>query len=143
MSTPAIVVLESTLLPQARQQIREQHIRLPVVDGAGQLVGIVTDDDINRVSDSPATDVRDYNLYHRVSDLPIADIMTRTVVTVAADTSIREVARLLLEHRIGGVPVLEDGYVIGVITKSDLFRLIVALDDQTVPRSADAEAAIC
>ncbi|HET9223650.1 MAG TPA: CBS domain-containing protein, partial [Roseiflexaceae bacterium] len=78
------------------------------------------------VSDSPATDVRDYNLYHRVGDLPIGDIMTRAVVTVAPDASILKVAQLLLEHRIGGVPVVEDGQVIGVITESDLFRLIVA-----------------
>lgn len=127
MSSPAIVAPATAPLPQARKQMREQRIRrLPVVDVAGRLVGIVTEGDINRVSDSPATDVRDYNLYHRASDLPIGDIMTRSVVTVAADTSILEVAQLLLEHRIGGVPVVEEGHVIGVITESDLFRLIVA-----------------
>src|SRR5262245_24521461 len=104
MSSPAIVVGATTPLPEARSQMREQRIRrLPVVDGAGRLVGIVTEGDINRVSDSPATDVREYNLYHRAGDLPIGDIMTRAVVTVAADTPILEVARLLLEHRIGGV----------------------------------------
>ena len=131
MSSPAIVVAETTPLPQARRQMREQHIRrLLVVDGDGQLVGIVTEGDINRVSDSPATDVRDYNLYHRVGDLPIGDIMTRAIITVAADTPILEVARLLLEHRIGGVPVVEAGRVIGVITESDLFRLIVARETQ-------------
>jgi CBS domain-containing protein len=131
MSSPAIVVRATTSLPEARSQMRERRIRrLPVVDGAGQLVGIVTEGDINRVSDSPATDVRDYNLYHRAGDLPIGDIMTQAVVTVAADTPILEVARLLLEHRIGGVPVVEDGRVVGVITESDLFRLIVARGTQ-------------
>src|SRR5262245_4740564 len=74
MSSPAIVVGATTPLPEARSQMREQRIRrLPVVDGAGQLVGIVTEGDINRVSDSPATDVREYNLYHRAGDLPIGD----------------------------------------------------------------------
>jgi CBS domain-containing protein len=127
MSRPAIVVLETTPLPLARRQMREQRIRrLPVVNDGGQLVGIVTEGDINRVSDSPATDVCDYNLYHRVGDLPIREIMTRAVVTVAADTPIPAVARLLLEYRIGGVPVIAEGQVIGVITESDLFRLIVA-----------------
>jgi CBS domain-containing protein len=132
MSSPAIVVPETTALPQARRQMQEQRIRrLPVVDGAGRLVGIVTEGDINRVSDSPATDVCDYNLYHRVGDLPIRDIMTRSVVVAAPDTPILEVARLLLEHRIGGVPVVQEGQVIGVITESDLFRLIVARETQT------------
>jgi CBS domain-containing protein len=60
MSSPAIVVRETTLLPEARRQMREQRIRrLPVVDDAGRLVGIVTAGDINRVSESPATDVCD------------------------------------------------------------------------------------
>jgi CBS domain-containing protein len=127
MSSPAIAVTAATPLPQVRRQMQEQRIRrLPVVDTDGRLIGIVTEGDINRVSDSPATDVRDYNLYHRVGDLPIGDIMTRAVVTVAPDASILKVAQLLLEHRIGGVPVVEDGQVIGVITESDLFRLIVA-----------------
>jgi CBS domain-containing protein len=143
MSSPAIVVGETAPLPQARRQMREQRIRrLPVVDVAGRLVGIVTEGDINRVSDSPATDVRDYNLYHRVGDLPIGEIMTQPVVTVAADTPILEVARLLLEHRIGGVPVVEDRHVIGVITESDLFRLIVARETQDARSSAETEAGI-
>jgi len=131
MSSPAIVVYEITPLPQARQKMVERRIRrLPVVDATNHLVGIVTEGDINRVSDSPATDVCDYNLYHRAGDLPIHEIMTRAVVTVAADTPILEVAQLLLEHRIGGVPVMEEGHIIGVITESDLFRLIVARETQ-------------
>jgi CBS domain-containing protein len=126
MSSPALVVDESMPLPDVRQRLTQQHIRrLPVVNAAGQLVGIVTEGDVNRVSDSHITDVRDYSLYYRVADLPIGEIMTRTVVTVTPDTSIMEVARLLLYHRIGGVPVVEDGRVIGMITESDLFRLIV------------------
>jgi CBS domain-containing protein len=143
MSKPAIVTLTTTSLPQARRQMQEQRIRrLPVVDVAGRLVGIVTEGDINRVSDSPATDVRDYNLYHRVGDLPIRDIMTQAVVTVAPDTSILEVAQLLLEHRIGGVPVVEEGQVIGVITESDLFRLIVARETQGAQSSGEGTAEV-
>jgi CBS domain-containing protein len=143
MSSPAIVVRETTPLPQARRQMREQRIRrLVVVDVAGRLVGIVTEGDINRVSDSPATDVRDYNLYHRVYDLPIRDIMTREVVIVAPDTQIPEVARLLLAHRIGGVPVVEQGHVIGVITESDLFRLIVARETQAAQLSREGTAEV-
>ena len=127
MSCPAIVAPETLTLPQARQLMRERRVRrLPVVDAAGCLVGIVTEGDINRVSDSPATDVRDYNLYHTVRDLPLHDIMTREVVVVAPDTPITEVAQRLLERRIGGVPVVAAGQVIGVITESDLFRLLVA-----------------
>ena len=127
MTSPAIVVPEKMTLPAARCLMQEQHIRrLPVVDASGRLVGIVTEGDINRISDSHVTDVRDYNLYHRVADLPIREIMTRSVVTVAPDTPIVAVAQRLLEQRIGGVPVVDAGRVVGVITESDLFRLMVA-----------------
>ena len=71
MSSPAIVAPETMTLPEARRMLRERGIRrMPVVDAAGRLVGIVTEGDINCISDSHVSDVRDYNLYHRVSDLP-------------------------------------------------------------------------
>jgi CBS domain-containing protein len=127
MTTPPITASPAMVLPQARQLMRERRIRrLPVVDAEGALLGIITERDIIRVSDSHVTDVRDYNLYHRIADLPIGDIMTHEVVTVSPDTPIIEVAQLLLERRIGGVPVVESGRVVGVITESDLFRLIVS-----------------
>ena len=126
MSRPAIVAAPTMLLPQARRLLRQRGIRrLVVVDAAGRLVGIVTEGDINRLSDSHVTDVRDYNLYHRVGELPIGEIMTREVVRVTPDTPLIEVAGLLLSHRIGGLPVVEGEQVVGVITESDLFRLLV------------------
>jgi CBS domain-containing protein len=127
MTSPAIVAPETMTLPEARRLLRRERIRrLPVVDGAGRLVGIVSEGDINRVSDSHVTDVRDVNLYHCAGDLPIRDIMTRDVVTATPDMPVFAVARLLLDRRIGGVPVIEAGRIVGVITESDLFRLIVS-----------------
>jgi CBS domain-containing protein len=126
MTSPAITITETMPLPLARRLLRECRIRrAPVVDPGGRLVGIITEGDINRVSDSHVGDVRDYDLYHRVADLPISVIMTRNVVTATPDMSIMQVAQLLLDHQIGGVPVIEDGQIVGMITESDLFRLIV------------------
>lgn len=126
MSSPAIVAPETMTLPEARRMLRERGIRrLPVVNAAGQLVGIVTEGDINCISDSHVSDVRDYNLYHRVADLPLRDFMTHTVATVSPEMPVMEVAQVLLDQRIGGVPVVAGGQIVGVITESDLFRLIV------------------
>ncbi|HNP70510.1 MAG TPA: CBS domain-containing protein [Kouleothrix sp.] len=126
MSSPAIVAPETLPLPEARRMLQERRIRrMPVVDAEGRLVGIVTEGDINRISDSHVSDVRDYNLYHRVADLPLRDFMTREVRAATPDMPVMAVAQLLLDHRIGGVPVVEDGRVVGMITESDLFRLIV------------------
>jgi CBS domain-containing protein len=126
MSCPAIVPPMTMVLPEARQILRQHRIRrIPVIDADGRLIGIVTEGDINRVSESHVTDVRDYNLYHRVGDLPIGEIMTRDPITATPGMPIIEVAQRLLDHRIGGVPVVEDERVVGIITESDLFRLIV------------------
>lgn len=126
MSQPPICVSDSTTLPEARRLMHRHRVRrLPVVDSDGRLVGIVTEGDINRISDSHVHDMRQYNLYHRVADLPLRDFMTRNVITVGPDEPVIAVAQLLLHHRIGGVPVVEEGRVIGVITESDLFRRMV------------------
>lgn len=131
MTTPAIVALETTTLPAARRLLQEQHIRrLPVVNASGALVGIITEGDINRISASSATDVRDYNLYHRVADLPLRDCMTRDVITVEPDTPIVTVAMILRDRKIGGLPVIDNGYIVGMITANDLFNVLITEQDQ-------------
>ncbi len=138
MSQPPICASESMVLPEARRLMRERRVRrLPVLDSAERLVGIVTEGDINRISDSHIHDVREYNLYHRAADLPLRDFMTQDVVTVAPDDSIIAVAQLLLRHRIGGIPVVEQGRVVGMITESDLFRRMVERETGRAPASGE------
>lgn len=143
MSSPAIVAPETMPLPEARQLLHDRQIRhLPVINAMGQLVGIVSQGDIYRVSDAPATDVRDYDLRYRVSNLPLAEIMTREVITVTPDTSMIEVAQLLLKHKIGGTPVVSDGQVVGMITESDLFRMIIMAEEDVSVRKAPRQQSI-
>lgn len=138
MTSPAIVVSETTLLPEARRSMHDQRVRrLPVVDAAGALVGIITEGDINSVSDTPKTDVRDYNMYFDIAHLPVREIMRHKVIVVTPDTPLTEVAQLLLQHRIGGLPVVEHGQVVGVISESDLLRKL--LDSQAALDGADAD----
>lgn len=143
MSSPAITAPESLTLPEAQQMLAQARIRrLPVVDAAGRLVGIVTASDISRVSDSAAIDRHEYDLTHRAAAMPLSAIMSRPVISVAPDTPILEVARLLLANRIGGVPVEEGGRVVGVITESDLFRLIVVQKTQVVEPDGELDLMI-
>jgi CBS domain-containing protein len=126
MSSPAIVARDTEALPRARALLASEGIRrLPVVNSAGDLVGIVTEGDINRISDSPDSDVQEYNLYYRVHDLPLRAIMRRPVITVTPETPLREAAHLLLAWRISGLPVLEKGRIVGMITVSNLLRRII------------------
>ncbi len=143
MSSPAIVALETMLLPEARQLLHDRQIRrLPVINVMGQLVGIVSRGDIHRVSDTPDTDVRDYDLRYRVSNLPLAEIMTREVITVTPDTPMIEVAQLLLENKIGGTPVVADGQIVGMITESDLFRMIIMAEEDVSMRKVNKQNSI-
>jgi CBS domain-containing protein len=142
MSAPPIVARDTMKLPEARQLLGELNIRrLPVVDAAGELVGIVTEGDINRISDGPDGDLAEYNLYHRVKDLPVREFMRRPVLTVTPHTCLREAAQIMIENHIHGVPVVLGKQVVGVITVSDLLRWMVESETEvgTVtigPRSA-------
>jgi CBS domain-containing protein len=132
MSSPAIVARDTESLPRARDMLVAEGIRrLPVVNAAGDLVGIVTEGDINRISDSPDRDVHEYNLYYRVHDLPLREIMRRPVITVTPDTPLHEAAHLMIAWRISGLPVLDNGRIAGVITVSDLLRRLVVAETVT------------
>jgi CBS domain-containing protein len=126
MSTPAIIARDTETLPRARELLAAEGIRrLPVVSAAGELLGIVTEGDINRISDSPDRDVHEYNLYYRVHDLPLREIMRRPVITVTPDTPLHEAAHLMIAWRISGLPVLHNSQIVGVITVSDLLRRLI------------------
>jgi len=131
MSSPAIVARDTETLPRARELLIAAGIRrLPVVNAVGDLVGIVTEGDINRISDSPTRDSQAYNLYYCVHDLPLREVMRRPVITVTPDTPLHEAAHLLLAWRISGFPVISSGRIIGGITASDMLRHIISEVDQ-------------
>lgn len=126
MSHPATVASDTMTLPAARLLLSTQRIRrLPVVDAQGMLVGIVTEGDVRRISDSPDKDLTEYSLYYRICDLPLREFMRRPVVTVTPDTPLTDAAHLMLTWRIHGLPVIEQGQVVGVLTVSDLLRQLV------------------
>lgn len=143
MSAPPVVARDTLTLPQARQLLAELNIRrLPVIDAADELVGIVTEGDINRISDSSEGDLAEYNLYYRVKDLPVREFMRRPVLTVTPETRLREAAQIMIANHIHGVPVVIGKRVVGVVTVSDLLRWMVDSeeDNGTVPLSANSAA---
>ncbi len=107
--------------------IRQKGIRhLPVVEG-NRLVGIVTDRDIRQASPSPATSLEIHELHYLLEKVRIREIMTRKVYSVTPDTPIEEAARLMLQHKIGGLPVLQAGAgtLVGIITETDILAAFV------------------
>jgi acetoin utilization protein AcuB len=109
----------------AMSLIRQKGIRhLPVVE-EGRLVGIVTDRDIRQASPSPATSLEVHELHYLLEKVRVRGIMTKNVYTVAPETPIEEAARLMLTHKIGGLPVLREGTLVGIITETDILSAFV------------------
>lgn len=137
MSTPVVTVPPSCTLAAA-QQLMEQHRvrRLPVVE-RGRLVGLVTRGDLRAAQPSAATTLSVYEWRGLLEKATVAECMSRDVVTLTPQATVLDAARLMLERRISGVPVLEDDQVVGMITESDLFRLMIG--GTVFPASADAQ----
>ncbi len=128
MTKRPITVTEETSLPEALELMRQNRIRrLPVLDKQGHLVGIVTELDLLRASPSPATTLSIYEIPYLLSKIKMRDIMTRDVITVTEDTPIEEAARIMADHKIGGLPVMRDGRLVGIITETDIFKILLEL----------------
>lgn len=100
--------------------MREKKIsRMPVVE-KGKLVGFVTDGDLREASPSKATTLSVFELNYLVAKTPIREIALKKVVFCHPDTQIEDAALLMRDHKIGGLPVVEEGKVVGIITGSDI-----------------------
>lgn len=106
---------------------REKVRRFPVVDDMGKLVGIVTDKDLVHASPSSATSLSMWEVSYLLSKVKVAEVMTKKVITIEEDCPIEEAARLMADSKIGGLPVMRDGMLVGIITESDLFKVFLEL----------------
>jgi acetoin utilization protein AcuB len=129
MSSPAVTITPNTTLQDALNLMHEHRFRrLPVVDEKGRLVGIVSERDLLYVSPPPATLLNGLELNHVLSKLRIEEVMTQDVITTTPDAFIEEAARLMVENKIGGLPIVdEDNHVVGVITETDVFRAFIEM----------------
>ncbi len=102
--------------------------RLPVIQH-GKLAGIVTLSDIQRALSTAVAGghtAAETTADLRASPLTVGDIMSPDPITVAPDDTIQDAAEQMLENQVSGLPVVEDGRVVGIVTESDIFRLVVA-----------------
>ena len=129
MSSPAVTITPNTTLQDALNLMHEHRFRrLPVVDEKGRLVGIVSERDLLCASPPPATLLNGLELNHVLSKLQIEEIMTQDVITTTPDAFIEDAARLTVENKIGGLPIVdEDNHVVGVITETDVFRAFIEM----------------
>ena len=128
MTANPICVSPETTLPEALQIMKDKRIRrLPVMDGKGKLVGVVTRGDLRGAQPSEATSLSIYEINYLISKLTLGGLMTKAVITVTPNTTIGDAARIMLKHKIAGLPVMDDGKVVGILTESDVFRMVVGI----------------
>jgi acetoin utilization protein AcuB len=128
MSKEVVTVDADDSMQNAIYILQEQNIKkLPVME-KGQIAGIITDRDLKKASPSDATTLDMHELLFLISKIKVRDLMTKLVYTVQPDYTVEEAAAILLEKRISGLPVVdESNRLIGIITRSDLFRVIISL----------------
>jgi acetoin utilization protein AcuB len=127
MSFPVISVSRDMPIIDALNLMKRERIRRTPVIKDGKLVGIVSDKDLLNASPSPATSLSIWELNYLLSKIRISDVMTKKVLTVTEDTPIEEAARIMADNKIGGLPVMRDDHVTGIITETDLFKMFLEL----------------
>jgi acetoin utilization protein AcuB len=135
MTPDPVCATPETTVPDALQLMVQRRIRrLPVVDGHGKLVGIVTRGDLRGAQPSEATSLSIYEIHYLLAKLTLERVMAHPVVTVTPNTTIGDAARLMLKHKMAGLPVMDGGRVVGILTESDIFRMVVgAWEEQVHP----------
>jgi acetoin utilization protein AcuB len=126
MTVNPITIGPETTLPEAHRLMMANSIRrLPVISD-GQLVGIVTLGDVRGAEPSGATSLSIWEMNYLLSRLPVEEIMTPRPFTVSANGTLGEAAQMMLKYKISGLPVVDhSGALVGMITESDIFRMVV------------------
>jgi acetoin utilization protein AcuB len=125
MAGALITVGPETSVLEARQLMLRERIRHLLVTEGKRLVGIVTDRDIRLHLPSQATSLSAGEVNYLLARLPVSRVMARTLVTVEPERDARAAARIMLDHRIGCLPVLDGQALVGIVTETDILRAYV------------------
>jgi acetoin utilization protein AcuB len=128
MTPDPITISPDLPIAEALEQMRHDEVhRYPVVNQKGKMVGIVTHKDLLYASPSSATSLNVWEVTYLLNRIQVREVMTKEVMTVDHDCPVEDAARLMRDHEIGGLPVLRDGELVGIITESDIFDIFLEL----------------
>lgn len=123
MTPNPMTITPDTSFPDAFRIIQEKKIRhLPVVDEKGRLVGIVAQTDLWHASPSTATTFSLFEVNYLLANLHVREVMSSPPITVPEDAPLEEAARIMVENKIGCLPVMRNGTLVGMITETDIFK---------------------
>ena len=127
MSRPVIAISPDMSIHDAHNLFKQEQIRRAPVVKKGKLVGIVSDQDLIDAAPSQATTLSVWEMNYLLSKITVKDIMSKEVITIDEDTPIEQAARIMADNKIGGLPVMRDDKVVGMITETDLFKVFLEL----------------
>ena len=130
MSVKVITVDPDMPMLDARRRMAEARVRHLVVTEGSRVVGMLTDRDIRLNLPSPATTLSVWEINALLAKLTVGEVMSRMVIKVGADRSVADAARLMLDHQIGALPVVEGERLVGIVTESDFVRVVAAADQK-------------
>ncbi|MFO8036777.1 MAG: CBS domain-containing protein [Anaerolineales bacterium] len=131
MTSDPIIINSRQTLPDAYRLMIGNNIRRLLVVDDGELVGIVTMRDLMQVEPPRNLGLNVIHINDILSNLPVHSFMTPDPKTISPTDSLMEAAKLMLEEKISGLPVMEGDHLVGIITESDIFRAFVALESQS------------
>ena len=128
MTKNPFTVKKSESVSDAREILKKEKIHhLPVINDKGGLIGIITEKDILSASPSTATTLDVWEMYSLLAKLTVGDVMNKTPIFCGSDVAVEEAARLMSDNDVGGLPVVDNGVLVGIITESDLFEIFIEL----------------
>ncbi len=127
MSPKVITVEPDTPMLEARQRMADARIRHLVVVENARVVGIVSDRDIRLNLPSPATSLSVWEMNFLLAKLTVRGVMSQSVIVTGSDRPAAEAARIMVDHKIGALPVLDNGSLAGIVTESDFVGAVARL----------------
>ncbi len=130
MTSPVFTIHAEQQLVAASDIMRWRHVRhVPIVDREERLVGLITHRDVLRASMADVGSTQATDQHRHLESIRIADIMRRDVQTIGPNAAVCEAARAMRSSRIGCLPVLSDGVLVGILTEHDLLHYVERIDD--------------
>jgi acetoin utilization protein AcuB len=127
MSKPVITISPDMPIAEALNMMKVEKVRRFPVVKEGKLLGVVSDKDLLNASPSPVSTLSIWEMNYLLNKIAVSEVMVKNVLTVMEDTPIEQAARIMADNKIGGLPVMRDGGVVGIITETDLFKMFLEL----------------
>ncbi len=124
---PVTINPEASVVEASTLMKKEKVHRLPVLDSDKKLVGVISEKDILFATPSPASSLSIHEMAYLLAKLTVGSLMTKDPVTITKDVPVEEAARIMVDQDLSCLPVVDDGTLVGIVSKSDLFKILIEL----------------